>query len=244
MIRLIIFLIYALIVVLLSIPLQIIGFFWGRLHKPSRNAASRAFVRMVYRTVRLIGGAKTTVLGLENLPAADEAVLYIGNHRSYFDILISYPYLKGPTGFVAKKEIQRIPLLNTWMTYVDCLFLDRTDPKEGMKTILQAIEQVKNGISVFIFPEGTRNCGDELMEFREGSFKIAQKSGCRIVPVVQNNNSALLEDHFPFFKSAHTIIEFGKPIDIKELSPEDKKHVGAYTQTIIQEIYNKNRALV
>lgn len=244
MIRLIIFIIYALLIIIFSIPALLVGTIMGRFSKSSRNAAARPFVRWVFKVVRFIAGAKTTVIGLENLPSADEAVLYIGNHRSYFDILISYPYLKGATGYVAKKEMEKIPLLKTWMDYIECLFLNRDDPKEGMKTILKAIEQVKGGTSVFIFPEGTRNSGTKLLDFKEGSFKIAQKSGCRIVPVVQNNTNAILEDHFPLFKKAHTVIEFGKPIDLSELSPENKKHIGAYTQAIIQEIYDKNQSLV
>lgn len=245
MIRLILFFIHLVIVVILSVPVLLVGTLWGKLHEPSRNVAARAFVRRVYKNVCWIAGAKTTVLGLENLPPADEPVLYIGNHRSYFDILLSYPHLKGPTGYVAKIEMQKIPLLRIWMKHVDCVFLDRDDPREGMKAILTAIDKVKNGTSIFIFPEGTRNYGETLLPFKEGSFKIAQKTGCRIVPVVQNNTAALLENNrFPYFKSAHTVLEFGKPIDLKDLSAEDKKHLGSYVQNIVQEIYDKNKALV
>lgn len=68
------------------------------------------------------------------------------------------------------------------MKYVYCLFLDREDPKQGMKTILQAIDYVKSGISICIFPEGTRNTGEELslLPFKEGSFKIAEKADVRL----------------------------------------------------------------
>ena len=83
-----------------------------------------------------------------------------------------------------------------------------------------------------------------MLPFKEGSLKIAEKTKCKIVPMVQNNTSAALEDHFPFLRKCHTVIEFGKPIDIQELSPEDRKFLGAYTQQIIQEIHEKNKALV
>lgn len=244
MIRLILFFIFALLIIIFSIPALLIGALWGKLHRPSRDVAVKAFVSFVFRTVNLIAGAKITAIGTENLPSSDEAVLYIGNHKSFFDILVSYIYLKGQTGYVAKKEMIKIPLLRTWMEYIYCLFLDRSDPKEGMKTILKAIEQVKNGVSVFIFPEGTRNPSDTLLDFKEGSFKIATKSGCRIVPVTINNSAALLENHFPTLKKAHVVIEFGTPIDIASLTPDEKKHIGAYTQNIIQNTYDKNKALV
>lgn len=71
------------------------------------------------------------------------------------------------------------------MRYLHCLFLDRKDIKQGLKTILTAIEKIKSGISICIFPEGTRNKNKdelELLPFHEGSFKIASKSGCAIHP--------------------------------------------------------------
>ena len=69
-------------------------------------------------------GVTYEVQGLENIPA-DRAVLYVGNHRSYFDILVGYVTVPGLTGFVAKKEMLKIPLLRDWMHRVNCLFLDR-----------------------------------------------------------------------------------------------------------------------
>ena len=71
------------------------------------------------------------------------------------------------------------------MQYLYCLFLDRENAKEGLKTILKAIEYVKNGISIFIFPEGTRNKGEELslLPFKDGAFRIATKTGCPLIGV-------------------------------------------------------------
>ena len=99
-------------------------------------------------------------------------------HRSYFDILLTYTRCVRRTGYIAKKEMERYPLLSNWMKYLHCLFLDRKDIKQGLKTILTAIEKIKSGISICIFPEGTRNKNQdesELLPFHEGSFKIASK---------------------------------------------------------------------
>ncbi len=100
-----------------------------------------------------MAGVHITVKGIENIPK-DKAVLYVGNHRSYFDILTGYVTVPTLVGFVAKKEMEKWPLLSNWMKNVHCLFLNRTDMKEGLKTILEGIAQVKSGISVWIFPEG------------------------------------------------------------------------------------------
>ena len=85
--------------------------------------------------------------------AADVPVLYIGNHRSFFDVPITYPRCPIRTGYIAKKEMEKVPLLSTWMKRLHCLFLDRNDLRQGLKTILTAIEKVKSGISICIFPE-------------------------------------------------------------------------------------------
>lgn len=83
-----------------------------------------------------------------------------------------------------------------------CLFLDRDNMREGLKTILQAIDYVKNGISICIFPEGTRNNGEELsmLPFRDGALKIAEKTGCAIIPISMNNTADIFEAHFPRVK--------------------------------------------
>ena len=130
------------------------------------------------------------------------------------------------------------------MKFLHCLFLDRSDIREGLKTILQAVEQVKSGISVMIFPEGTRNKNDselELLPFHEGSFKIAVKSGCPIIPVSITNSSALFEDHFPFVKAVPVIIEYGAPIYPKDLPREEQKFIGKYVQSLITDTLKKNR---
>ena len=173
-------------------------------------------------------------------------MLYIGNHRSFFDVPITYSRCRRLTGFVAKKEIEKVPLLSTWMRFLYCLFLDRDDVRAGLKTILAAIEQVKNGISIFIFPEGTRNKGEELsvLPFHDGSFKIAEKTGCAVVPVSINNSVQILEAHFPFIRKTHVVLEYGEPIYPNTLDKEAKKQLGTYCHDLIEATIKKNAELV
>ena len=131
------------------------------------------------------------------------------------------------------------------MRNLHCLFLDRENIRQGMETILKGIEKLKSGISIFIFPEGTRNkVNDSFLPFHGGSFKLAEKSGCPIIPVSLNNTADIFEDHFPKIKKAHVIIEYGKPIVIKELPPENKKNLAVYVSDQIKSMYLKNKALV
>lgn len=123
--------------------------------------------------------------------------------------------------------------------------LDRSNIKEGLKTILTGIEKVKGGISMWIFPEGTRNKSEDpadLMEFREGSLKIAEKSGCPVIPVAITGTDDVFERHIPWIRKSHVIIEYGEPIYLKELPLDKKKFPGAYTREIISEmIKNSSR---
>ena len=206
----------------------------GRKDHHRMEVESLAIVQKVFRGCLRIARTTVTVRGLENIPK-DQAVLYVGNHRSYFDILTGHVTVPGLMGFVAKKEMLRYPLLRTWMKDVNCLFLDRENIKEGSKTILAAIEQIKSGVSVWIFPEGTRGEGEllDLMEFHEGSLKIAEKSGCPVVPVAIMGTAEIFESHLPFIRPGHVKIRYGKPFLIKELEPAKRKHSGAYTREVI-----------
>jgi 1-acyl-sn-glycerol-3-phosphate acyltransferase len=243
MLRLIFAILFLLIFFLISIPLYLIEFIIGRFNRRAMVASSQAIVVFAFRILLLICGVKRTVIGVENVPK-DEAVLYIANHRSYFDVPVAYSCLPTLTGFIAKKEIAKIPFLSTWMRFLQCLFLDRENIRQGLETILKGIEQVKNGYSVFISPEGTRNQGKEMLPFKEGSFKIAQKTGCAIIPVAISNTDEIFENHVPWVRKAPVVIEFGKPIYPKDLSKEQSKFLGSYVQEIIKEMLEKNSKLL
>lgn len=240
MIRLILVASFVGLFLIFTIPVMIMEYLIGKFNPDLKSRSSLAIVNWAFRCVRFLAGAKVDYVGLENVPS-DTPVLYVGNHRSFFDIVLTYPKVPRPTGYISKKEIEKVPLLNVWMRNLHCLFLDRKDIKAGMQTILQAIDMIKNGKSVCIFPEGTRSKAEgELLPFNEGSFKIASKSGCPIVPITIVNSAAIFENQFPLIKKAHVIIEYGKPVYIKDLPKEQQKHLGAYFQDLIKKTHMKN----
>lgn len=217
----------------------LLGFFWiyRKFDEKKADLYQLRIIQFIFRIIQKLAGIKLTVIGKENIPK-DEAVLYVGNHRSMVDIVITYALCPGLTGFVSKNIVEKVPALRAWMRRLHCEFLDRDDIKQGLKVILNCIEKVKSGISIFIFPEGTRNKNKEdstdISTFKDGSFKIAQKTGCKIVPVAITGSNTIFEDHAPFIKSGNVILEYGKPISYKELESDDQKHIGAYFQHIIQ----------
>ncbi len=201
---------------------------------------SQYHISNALRHILFLAGVKVKVKGIENIPK-DRACLFITNHRGYFDILLGYTTIPMRCSYIAKKEMEHMPLIAPWMRLLDCQFLDRDNIKEGMKTILTAIDLVKSGQSIVISPEGTRNTGDELLPFHEGSFKIATKSGCPIIPVAINNTNAVFEDQLPWIKSAKVCIEYGKPLYLEEMTKEQKKALPETTKAIIQEMYLENK---
>lgn len=244
MIRFILVASFVVLFLIFSSPLLVVEWIAGKFDKEVKNRTSLAIVNWAFRVCLWLAGTKVTVLGEENIPS-DTPVLYVGNHRSYFDILLTYVRVPRPTGYVAKKEMLRYPLLRNWMNNLHCLFLDRNNIKEGLKTILAGVEKMKEGISICIFPEGTRNkTNDTFLPFHDGSFKIAEKSGCPVIPVSINNAAMIFEDHLPKIQKAHVVIEYGKPIYIHQLAKEEKKRIGEHVQQIIREAYCKNKELV
>lgn len=244
MIRFILVVTFLLLFLVLSIPALIIEWIIGKVNPSVSDRSSLRIVQWAFNQILKITGVELTVIGEENVPT-DIPVLYIGNHRSFFDILLTYTRCPRPTGYIAKKEMERYPLLSHWMRRLHCLFLDRSNPKEGLRTILTAIDLVKSGISICVFPEGTRNKGEELsmLPFKDGAFKIAAKTGCPIIPMSLNHSSAIFEDQFPKIRKVHVVLEYGAPIYVNELEPDVKKHIGPYCQNIIQETISKNAKL-
>jgi 1-acyl-sn-glycerol-3-phosphate acyltransferase len=240
MIRFILAIIFLIPIALIACILLPIEWVLGKCNKKAKDYSSLRFVQVIFHILLWVSGVKVTIKGKENVP--EETVLYVGNHRSIFDVLILYTQCKTLTGFVAKDSVEKIPVFRNWMRNLYCLFLNRSDIKQGLQVILQAIDYVKKGISICIFPEGTRNKGNEfeLLPFKEGSFKIALKTGCPIVPVAMNRTADIFENHFPKIKKTHVILEYGTPIYPKDLSRDEQKTIGATCQNIIQEMLIKN----
>ena len=243
MIRFILTVIFVVSFLILSSPIMFALWLIGKKRPDIKDKASRKIILWAFSIVRLIAGTNLIVIGKENIPK-NEAVLFICNHRSYFDIILNYISVPGITGFIAKKEMNRWPLLRVWMRYIHCLFLDREDIRQGMQTILTGIEKVKSGISIFVFPEGTRNkSNDEFLEFRAGSLKIAEKSGCPIIPVAINNSDDVFEKHLPKIYKTTVVIEYSVPIYPKDLDKEARKNLSDTVVNTIKAMYEKNRSL-
>jgi 1-acyl-sn-glycerol-3-phosphate acyltransferase len=239
MIRLIIVAIDVALFLILTTPLMLADWIIGKFNRKAADRLANAVVMWGFRTVWFFCGIKLDVRGKEKVPA-DKALLYVGNHRSIFDIVIGYPLCKCPTAVISKKSMMKVPLLNIWMILLQCQFLDRSSTKKGLEVILKAIELAKKGVSILIFPEGTRNKdyeSDKLLPMHNGSFKIATKSGALIQPVTFVGTENIMSKHMPLIKPAKVTVEFLDPIDPAQLDKETLKNIGGYVGRIIEKSY-------
>lgn len=236
--RTIIILILYVIIAILSIPAYLIEYVI-RLFRPKTAAKiAQAIVRVVFHMIMFVSGCRKTIIGVENIPA-DTPVMYAANHRSFYDIILAYATVPNQTAFISKMEIKKMPCVAQWMYFLNCLFMDRSDVKQNLNVILQAINLVKDGYSIYIAPEGTRNATDTLLEFKEGSMKIATKGKCPIIPVCLHGTEEIFENRLPWIHKGNIRIEYGKPIYPDELDKETKKHLGAYVRGIIADMYEQ-----
>lgn len=242
MFRFVITVLWTVIFLVGSLPLVLVTWIIGFFSPDTKSKISKAAIQFAFNVLIFLSGSKVEFRGLEKVPT-DRAVLYCPNHRSLYDIIMTYTKMPRPTGYVAKKETKKVPIFNIWMSFIHCQFLDRKDLRQGLQVILKCTELVKSGISICIFPEGTRNKGPrdaEFLPFHDGSFKIAEKSKCPIVPVAIVNSHAVFEDQCPKIKASHVIIEYCDPIEVEGMSREEIKTLSSKVHDAISEVYFRN----
>ncbi|MCT8977451.1 1-acyl-sn-glycerol-3-phosphate acyltransferase [Clostridium sp. CX1] len=177
--------------------------------------------------------SKTTTLieGKENIP--EGPCLFVSNHQAIFDAFLLLAGIDKLSGFIAKKEIEKIPLIGSWLKQIDSVYIDRQNIREGMKAINQGVENLKKGWSMIIFPEGTRSLKSEMGEFKKGSMKLALKAKVPIVPITIDGTYRVLEVGNQV--RGHSVkMMIHKPIYLENLSEEDKKNLAEILHDIIE----------
>lgn len=183
------------------------------------------------RSIIFATGNRVQVENAELVP--DKPVLFVVNHQSYFDIPVLMVHLPHFAAFIAKVELEKVPMLSWWMKKMGCLFMDRKNMRQSLKVILEGIDMLKDGKSLVIFPEGTRSELGQMNAFKPGSLKLAVKAGVPIVPVTLKNTYKVYEEHKRVRKTELSVI-FHEPIDVTALSREDVNNLHNHVHAIIK----------
>ncbi len=176
---------------------------------------------------------------VENLREED-GIVVVGNHQSNMDIpvlLAGFPII---VGYVAKKEMETWPFFGTWMKKAHCVFLDRSNPREGIKSIKKAVEVIKAGYPIAIFPEGERSTTGKIGEFKKGSFKLATETKGVIVPVTIKGTYDIQRRGSITTKMGKTVkLIISKPIYVKDMEVAEIKKLDKIVRDIIVENFEK-----
>lgn len=202
--------------------------------KKSRELADKyAYKKLQSISHHVLKKSKTnaSIEGKENIP--EEPCLFVSNHQAIFDTFLLIASIDKLTGFIAKKEIEKIPLIGSWMKQINTVYIDRKNIREGMKAINRGVENLKNGYSMIIFPEGTRSLKSEMAEFKKGSMKLALKANVPIVPITIDGTYRVLEVGNQVSGNSVKIV-FHKPVYLEDLSEADKKNLSQILHDVIE----------
>ena len=173
-------------------------------------------------------------IGVEKLPDKGP-VVFISNHQGFADVLPFMNIVPFQCGFIAKKELKKIPHFSKWITRIRGIFIDRSDVRASLKTIAEGADYLKQGFSMVIFPEGTRSKDEDhtLGDFHAGSFKLATKAKVPIVPVTINGSYRCFEETGVMVKNQSFDVTFHDMIDVASMSREELKELPEKVKEII-----------
>lgn len=215
----------------IGLPAMLVIWLAGLFSASAKDRLALSYAKLIMRSICVLAGVRVNAVGAENIPA-EGPVLFVANHRSYFDIFISYQFLTRPCGCVSKIEWSHYPLLKDWIRLLHGVFLDRSTARAGLESTKHIMDELSAGNCFWIYPEGTRNHEDAMLPFKDGSFRAAFRSGCPILPVTMVGTDDIYEKHRPIVKPGEVTICFGKPIETKELDRPAQK-------ALIQEIHQQ-----
>ena len=192
-----------------------------------------AFVHKMTAHINRVGRVIIQADGMERLPKENGYVMF-PNHQGLYDVLAFLECHERPFSVVAKQEVKNVILLKQVFRVLRAQMIDRNDVRQGLKVIKKMTEEVLQGRNYIIFAEGTRSKkGNEIGEFKAGSFKSAMNAKCPIVPV------ALLDSFIPFDENSArktTVqVHFLEPIYYEEYQGMKSKEIAKMVEDRIRE---------
>jgi 1-acyl-sn-glycerol-3-phosphate acyltransferase len=169
-----------------------------------------------------------------------EGVIFVCNHQSNLDIPAIVTALHMDVGFVAKHEMKKWPFFGTWMKKSNCVFLNRENPREGIKDIKKAVELIKEGYPTVIFPEGERSLTGKILNFKKGSFKLATETNGIIVPLTLKGTYDIQpRGTLKMARGKKVTLVVDEPIFVKNLSKDEEKVLATTVRDKIVENFEK-----
>lgn len=226
-----------LVLFLVTVPLAIVTICLG----PFDRHGKRAYrINQLWTWIILrLGGITLKVRGLENIDPGRHYVFMV-NHESNIDIPVLIESLAHfQLRWIAKKELLRVPLFGWAMWATKHITIDRTDPLDAVKSLKRAKDRLAAGVSIVIFPEGTRSRDGKLSRFKKGGFLLAVQSRTPIVPVTISGGSHVLPAGGWKLRSGVVEVFVDKPIAVDRFSVGNLRALSEEVRQIIASHLNQ-----
>ncbi|MBW1709961.1 MAG: 1-acyl-sn-glycerol-3-phosphate acyltransferase [Deltaproteobacteria bacterium] len=228
--------VYGFVIILIVTPpmylMALLTTLWDR-----RGNGVHIVARIYARLLIWCGFVRIHVQGKENL-APGENYVFAANHSSIFDILVLLAYLPIQFRWLAKKSLFSLPLYGHAMSLAGYIPIDRSNPREGLKSLDQAAEKMRKGVSVIIFPEGTRSDNGKIQEFKRGGFILAVKSGLPIIPVSISGAHRVMPARTFKVMPGRIKLVFGKPIPTKGVKRSGQQQLMTEVREVMEANYD------
>jgi len=186
------------------------------------------------RTVRAslrIAKIKVRVEGLENIPSG--VCIFAANHISNVDPIAFVPAIPRRVSVLLKSELFRIPILSTAMRLAKFVPIDRADKEAAVASVNVALRVLKEGMSLAVYPEGTRSPDGRLRPFKKGTFALAIEGGVPIVPVSISGAQHLMRKGEWTMRPGEIVVRFGRSVDASAYTMERRMELLARVEELV-----------
>ncbi len=169
----------------------------------------------------LVSGVRVKVRGLEHI-GNEPSYIYMPNHQGSYDIFALLSCLPVQFRWIAKKELFAIPILGWAMRAANYISIDRSGKRKTLESIKRAASKIREGVSVVIFPEGTRSRDGSIQPFKRGGFTLAIQSGVPIIPITINGSRDVMPRGSMRVRPGEIQITIDRSIETAPLSLRDR----------------------
>jgi 1-acyl-sn-glycerol-3-phosphate acyltransferase len=193
---------------------------------------SRLWAHLILKTC----GIRVEIEGLARLAAAGPCVL-VSNHQSFFDIFAICAFMPGEPRFVAKQELEKIPVIGFTMRRSGHIFIDRA---RGGQAIRNAIKSAREGYSIVVFAEGTRFSDNRVHPFNDGAAWLGIATRLRCVPMAISGSARFFPRGARIVRPGQAMrIAIGEPIDASELRSADRQALTCRLEETVRGLFRE-----
>jgi len=178
------------------------------------------------------GGAKVVVTGQENVDPK-RPTIYVSNHQSSLDIPIHFVTVPVNFRYVAKHQLKYVPLVGWYLWFAGHIFVNRGKRDKAIASLDAAAQKIRNGTSVFLYPEGTRSDDGRVLPFKKGPFALALKSRVPVVPITIEGSGTVMPKNSWNIKPGPVYVKIGKPIDTTGFAEDDREGLAKAVRDVI-----------